>query len=212
MDNKSQDGLLRTRFEMTTKKAIRRRGEILENAILEAAWNELLDHGYTNFTIESVAKRAGTNRSVLSRRWLNRAELAVAAIGHYIHKTPISVPDLGNVRDELAMLLKKISDQRLVAVSILFSMRDYFAETNSNMADFRKTFASNRTVDEILQRAVRRGEIDPKKLTKRVASVPMDLLRHEALMTNRRITKTAIHEILDTVFLPLVKATHTPQG
>ena len=110
------------------------------------------------------------------------------------------------------MLLKKISDQRLVAVSILFSMRDYFAETNSNMADFRKTFASNRTVDEILQRAVRRGEIDPKKLTKRVASVPMDLLRHEALMTNRRITKTAIHEILDTVFLPLVKATHTPEG
>jgi len=193
------------------KKAIRRRGETLENAILEAAWDDLLDHGYTNFTIDGVAKRAGTNRSVLSRRWRNRGELAVAAIGHYIHTTPISVPDLGNVRDELAMLLRKLSDQRMVAATILFSMRDYFAETNSSMADLRNKLANNRTVDEILQRAVRRGEIDPKKLTKRVASVPMDLLRHEALMTNRRITKIVINEILDTVFLPLVMAKNTSQ-
>jgi hypothetical protein len=135
----------------------------------------------------------------------------VASIGHYIHKTPISVPDLGNVRDELAMLLRKISSQRLVAVSILFSMRDYFVETNSSMADLRSKLVDVRRVDEILQRAVQRGEIDPKKLTKRIASLPFDLLRHEALMTNRRITSTVIHEILDTIFLPLVVAANAPK-
>jgi hypothetical protein len=32
----------------------------------------------------------------------------------------------------------------------------------------------------------------------------MDLIRHEAFMTNRPITKVAIAEILDTIFLPLV--------
>jgi hypothetical protein len=32
----------------------------------------------------------------------------------------------------------------------------------------------------------------------------MDLLRHEGLMMNRPIPKSVIHEILDTIFLPLV--------
>jgi AcrR family transcriptional regulator len=191
---------------MAAKKATRRRGKTLENAILEMAWNELLDHGYTNFTIEGVAKRAGTNRSVLSRRWQGRAELAVAAIGAYIERTPIFVPDLGNVRGELGMFLKKVSDLRVVVIAVLFSMRDYFAETNTSMAEFRSKFAHNQAVDEILQRAVGRGEIDSLKLTKRVVSLPMDLLRHEAFMTNKPIARAAINEILDTVFLPLVLA------
>jgi AcrR family transcriptional regulator len=187
------------------KKATRRRGEALEYAILETAWNELLNRGYTNFTLEGVAKRAGTNRSVLSRRWRDRGELAVAAVGAYIEKSPIPVPDLGTVRDELGMFMKKISDSRVVVITILFSMRDYFAETNTSMADFRSKLAHNHTVDEILQRGVERGEIDPTKLTKRVVSLPMDLLRHDGFMTNRPMPRAAINEILDTVFLPLVR-------
>ncbi len=43
----------------------RRRGTALENAILDAAWAELVEHGYADMTLESVAKRAGTSRPVL---------------------------------------------------------------------------------------------------------------------------------------------------
>ena len=189
----------------TVKKAVRRRGDALDDAILGAAWAELLDRGYANFTMEAVAKRAGTSRPVLSRRWPTRADLAVAAIGHYMQMNPISIPDLGSVRDEYAMLLQKLSERGMLAVvKVLFSMRDYFVETNSSLADLRNKLGGSRTVDEILQRGVRRGEIDPSKLTKRIASLPLDLLRHEGFMTHKPVPKAVIAEILDTIFLPLV--------
>jgi AcrR family transcriptional regulator len=195
--------------QRAVKKAVRRRGNALDEAILAAAWAELLDRGYADFTMEGVAKRAGTSRPVLSRRWQTRGDLAIAAIGSYIQKNQISVPDLGNVRDELAMLLQKISDWGMMIVTrVLFSMRDYFVETNSSLTDLRnelrKKLGDNQTIDEILQRGVRRGEIDPDKLTKRIASLPLDLLRHEALMTQKPIPKAVIAEILDSIFLPLV--------
>jgi AcrR family transcriptional regulator len=190
---------------MAAKKAMRRRGSALEDAILETAWAELIEHGYVNFTMEAVAKRAGTSRPVLSRRWPTRADLAVAAIGHYIQKNPVTVPDLGSVRDELAMLLQKFSERGAsTMIKVLFSMRDYFVETNSSLADLRSRLEGRRTIEEMLQRGVRRGEIDPGKLTKRIASLPLDLVRHEVFMTHKPVSKAVIAEILDTIFLPLV--------
>jgi len=197
---------------MAVKKAVRRRGGTLELAILETAWAELLDHGYVNFTMEAVAKRAGTSRPVLSRRWPTRAELVVAAIGHHIQKNPVSVPDLGNVRDELAMLLQKFSERGAsTMIKVLFSMRDYFVETNSSLADLRSRLEGRRTVEEVLQRGVRRGEIDPGKLTKRIASLPLDLVRHEVFMTHKPVSRAVIAEILDTIFLPLVTTRKAPR-
>lgn len=146
---------------------------------------------------------------IIARRWPTGADLAIAAIGHFLEKNPIAVPDLGNVRDELAMLLQKVSDRGMVAVvRVLFGMRDYFVETNSSLADLRnglrKPLGGSQMIDEIFQRGIQRGEIDPGKLTKRIAALPFDLVRHEGLMTHKPIPKAVIAEILDTIFLPLV--------
>jgi hypothetical protein len=141
-----------------------------------------------------------------------RAEFAVAAIGHYIQKNPVSVPDLGSVRDELAMLLQEFSERGVSTVTkIVFSMRDYFVETNSSLADLRSKLEGRRTIEEVLRRGVRRGEIDPSKLTKRIASLPLDLGRHEVFMTHKPIPKAVIAEILDTFFLPLVATKKMPR-
>jgi AcrR family transcriptional regulator len=60
----------------------RRRGEALQNALLDAAWEELQAGGYAKLTIERVAERAGTSRAVIYRRWRNRYELVIAALRH----------------------------------------------------------------------------------------------------------------------------------
>jgi len=60
----------------------RRRGKALEDAVLDAAWSELLDGGYASFTMEAVAARAHTSRPVLYRRWPNRADLAISDTAH----------------------------------------------------------------------------------------------------------------------------------
>jgi len=50
------------------------------------------------------------------------------------------------------------------------------------------------------------GEIDPAKLTARIVRLPVDLIRHETILTNKPVSAETIAEILDAIFFPLVKA------
>lgn len=184
----------------------RRRGKALEDAVLDAAWSELLDGGYARFTMEAVAARARTSRPVLYRRWPNRADLAIAAIRHILQQHPVNAPDTGNVRDDLIALLRQFSKNRAVFVVLSFQMSEYFSETNTSLADLRRTLlqGGHSQIDVVLARGVNRGEIDRSRLTSRIRSLLPDLLRHEFLMTLRPVPNTVITELVDDIFLPLV--------
>lgn len=192
-------------------KAGRRRGAALEEAVLAAAWEELAETGYGGFTLEGVAKRAATSRPVLARRWPSRTALATAAIAHYIAGNPVSVPDLESVRDELAHLLRQWSERGVPLLLRLFlDMSADLSNNNSSIAgvkaEIRQRLGGQDLVTQILQRGIARGEIDGKKVTPRIASLPADLMRHEVIMTSKPISEGAIAEILDEIFLPLVAA------
>jgi AcrR family transcriptional regulator len=186
----------------------RRRGKALEDAVLDAAWGELLDSGYSSFTMEAVAARAHTSRPVLYRRWPRRADLAVAAIRHMLQKHPVTAPNTGNVRGDLIALLQQFSKNRaLFAVFFSLQMSEYFSETNTSPADLRKSVlqGGHSQIDVVLARGVDRGEIDRSKLTPRIASLLPDLVRHEFLMTLKPVPNAAITEFVDDIFLPLVR-------
>ena len=90
----------------------RRRGEELEAALLQAAWDELAEVGFAKLTMESVAVRAKTGVAVLYRRWPNKDDLVIAAIGHYGKTRPVEVPDTGTLRGDMLGLLRGINDGR----------------------------------------------------------------------------------------------------
>lgn len=180
----------------------RRRGAALEEAILDAAWAELASVGYSNLTFEAVARRAGTSRPVLYRRWPSRASLASTAIIRHVKLNPLVVPDLGNVRDELCLLLRNFADRsppRLLR--LLFEMSEDMVAEKMNFMDER--FREN-SLDRVIERAVRRGEIDARRLTPRVLRIPLSLVLHDVIVTGTQISDEAIAEIVDQVFLPLV--------
>jgi AcrR family transcriptional regulator len=184
----------------------RRRGLALEEAILAAAWAELAEHGYADMTLEAVAKRAGTSRPVLHRRWPTRMKLATAAIVRHLTLNPISVPDLGSVRDEIRLLLRGLSDRaRPELLRLVFDMTDDLRDAKSNLADLRAEIADGALMRGILQRGIDRGEIDQDRLTPRIIALPTDLVRHEVLMTLAPPSDYVIREIVDEVFLPLVR-------
>jgi hypothetical protein len=54
---------------------------------------------------------------------------------------------------------------------------------------------------------VDRGEIQSDAVTPRIAVLPVDLVRHEILLTHRPVSEHTMTEIVDDVFLPLVKGT-----
>jgi AcrR family transcriptional regulator len=190
-----------------TRDVGRRRGDKLEEAILDAAWAELLDHGYASFTMEGVATRAGTSRTVLARRWDKRSDLAVAAIKNYNTQNPIKVPDLGSVRAEMILLLKKLSERGTrTTLKVFLSMNDYFIETNSTLADLREKLIDENIFADVIARGIARGELDQRRMTPRILALPLALLRHEVIMTRKPVSNELIVEIVDTIFLPLAVA------
>jgi len=197
---------------MKADKIGRRRGVRLQDAILDAAWAELVERGYPGLTLEGVAKRAGTSRPVLYRRWPSRTALATAALGRHIAQNPIVVPDLGSVRDEICLLLRRMSDRaRPDMIRLVFDMQRDLADEHSNLADMRAHLRAQIVEPDVMQtilgRAIDRGEIAAARLTPRIVSLPTDLARHEVLMTFEPLSDDAINEIVDEVFLPLVSPT-----
>jgi AcrR family transcriptional regulator len=182
----------------------RRRGSALEDALLDAAWDELREVGYAGLTMEGVAQRAGTSRPVLARRWPTRPQLVVAALRRHRPMLSGEIPDTGNLRGDVLAVLRRISARfaELGPETFYGLAADYFADP-ALVPDFQAQVL--RTGDEvmavILKRAAERGEARDD-IPPRVATLPIDLLRHELLLTPG--DEHAMTEIVDQVFLPLV--------
>src|SRR5262245_45572746 len=90
--------------------ASRRRGTERVDALLQAAWDEVSTVGYANLTMEGVAARAGTAKSVLYRRWPNRATLVRDAMRRRVGSMASDVPDTGDLRQDLLSVLQRYRD------------------------------------------------------------------------------------------------------
>ena len=186
-------------------KAQRRRGPELDEAILQAVWDELSAKGYGGLTLDSVASRAGTSRPVIHRRWKSLNDLVMAALARYVALNPISITDQGSVRSEMVLLLKRLSDRAQPhLMRILVDMREDLLKDNMSFVDVPSRIGEHGLVAEILERGANRGEIDPTRITRRIASLPIELARHDMLMTLKPLSDKSIEEIIDEVFLPLL--------
>lgn len=187
----------------------RRRGAALEAALLEAAWAELTEVGYPALTMEGVAARAGTGRAVLYRRWPSRSELVLAAFKHRQPQFSASTepPNTGSLREDVLSLLREMSahtGELMAGISFMFA--DYYRQTGETPAVWRERFMVGRpsSMPLILERAVARGEADPAKITDQILRLPVDLVRHDLIMTLGPVPETTLVKIVDELFLPLV--------
>ena len=92
------------------EKRSRRRGEVLERAILEAAWHELAERGWTGFTVEGVAARSGAAKTVIYRRWRNRAHLAQEMLNRAAADGGTGPPSSGSLRSDLLGFLEGMAE------------------------------------------------------------------------------------------------------
>lgn len=185
----------------------RRRGAALEAALLDAAWAEIAERGYGEFTVDRVASRAGTSKAVLYRRWPCKQDLARAAIEHMIRQDPVSVPDTGSLREDVIAFLTESNRRRVGVATILAAhLRDFYQATETSIADLRETVAGGHdsVMSTIVDRAIARGEADPLKVTDQITRLPADLFRYELLMTSRPVPEGRIIDIVDTIFIPLI--------
>jgi AcrR family transcriptional regulator len=187
----------------------RRRGEQLESALLESAWNELTEAGFAGLTMEAVAGRARTGIAVLYRRWANKDELVLAALEHYRRARPVEIPDTGTLRGDLLALLTAISKARATwtAVAAAAAFSGLLAGAGLTPGQARDRLLGDQLLrgDHIIYRRARdRGEIDMERIPPAVLAMPFDLLRHDLLMNLEPLESARIKSIVDEMFLPLV--------
>jgi AcrR family transcriptional regulator len=195
--------------EQAQRTRHRRRGEELEAALLEAAWEELVEVGFARLTMESVAARAKTGVAVLYRRWPNKDDLVLGAIQHYGATHPVQVPDTGSLRGDMIAMLSDFSNVRVsfaAVVSAAFS--GLLASSGLTPAQVREKLIADRPLWslEIYRRAHERGEIDLGRIPPIVLSMPFDLMRHDMLMTYQPIPEERVLQIVDDLFMPLIAA------
>ncbi|WP_328345830.1 TetR/AcrR family transcriptional regulator [Micromonospora sp. NBC_00421] len=187
----------------------RRRGAALEQALLDASWQELEEAGYARFTMDAVAARAGTSRPVLYRRWGDRLELLRATIVHVLERNRVPAPeDTGSLRGDLLALMQEISRTRTEFVTVMsVHLAGYFEETGTGPADLRDVIRYGRphALDIVYGRAAARGEIDLTRLSARVRELPFALLRLELLTTLQPVSDATLEDIVDTIVLPLLR-------
>jgi AcrR family transcriptional regulator len=191
---------------MADQPRTRRRGETLEAAILDAAWQELVEVGFPRLTMESVATRAGTSVPVLYRRWAGKDLLVIAAIERYRATHPVDIPDTGSLRSDLLALMNDMNETRLGFTTVITSVfAGLLADSGLSPGEIRARILENqpRLSDAIFRRADERGEIDLDRLPASTLAMPFDLIRHDLLMSLKPVPKKRILEIVDELFLPL---------
>ena len=186
----------------------RRRGAELEQAILRAALDELAETGYSGLAMDRVARRAGTNKNAIYRRWPNRAALGLAAY-RQLAVSDQQLPDTGELRGDVLELLRRANRQlSSPAGDILRSLLGSAGDDPQLLAQLREQTADagSGTWLTVLGRAVARGEAVPEALHPRVATVALVLLRNEYITRGTPVVPDQVLvEIVDEVYLPLIR-------
>jgi len=86
----------------------RPRNPRIDEAVLKAAAELVVEVGYADLTIASIAERAGTSKPAIYRRWPSKAHLVHEA-AFRDDDEQLTLPDTGVLRDDLAEMLRRVS-------------------------------------------------------------------------------------------------------
>ena len=141
-----------------------------------------------------------------NRRWSHKAALVLAAIRRQTPLFDSELPNTGTVRGDVLTILGRIS-QRMQEIDPE-TLTGLLADYGKNIPiDLRRNVEERGThvMQEILRQCVQRGEVRADRLTPRIAALPINLLYHDLLITQTPVTDEGTQEIVDTIFLPLVR-------
>ena len=199
--------------QVVRQGAQRKRGAALEDAILDAAYTELSEVGYTAFSVEGVAARARTGKASIYRRWPTRAQLMLDAMSAHLPTPdqcgfPVAITDdvsTADVLHEIARAISATLDSPAGAV-----MRAIKCEAVSDPELARavdETFQAPRRAAllGLLRRGIERGDVRPGADTPLIADVLPAVLTHRIILQREPISAAMIHEIIEQVVLPLIE-------
>ena len=190
----------------------RRRGAALEDAIVEAAYDELADVGYTSFTVEGVAARAKTGKASIYRRWPTKQLLVLDALLGQL-PTPADcgivpeIPDHVTTVDALHTVARAMAGVMSSPAGAAMRAIKTEAATDVELAkviDERFQEPRRQALLGLLARGVERGEVRPEAVTTLVADVLPAVVTHRLVFQGEPMTDQVLMDIMNQVIVPLI--------
>lgn len=190
----------------------RRLDETRDPVILRAALDGLADVGYDRLTMDDIAARARAGKGALYRRWPSKASLIIDAIAAWRREiAPQEVPDTGSLRGDLDALVAGIPDwdedsrRMALVVSGLVTAAGRDPELGAALSG-PVIEVPLKTIRDVLERAVRRGEIPPERDLDLVAETVLALNVFQMVVRGESPDRTFVRRVMDEILLPLVTA------
>jgi AcrR family transcriptional regulator len=186
----------------------RRRGHALDMAILNATIAEIDLSGYAGLSMERVAERARASKASLYRRWPSKVELVMAAI-YGLLPDPADAADTGSLRGDLLALFR--SSAEMLAGPAGTAIRGLVSDAlrEPELAAQLRRYTRGRSVaamQEVVRRALERGELLPGTITARQLEAGLSVMRFHFLTHGAPVPDQVIVGIVDEVVLPLLQA------
>lgn len=194
---------------MSQGAGTRRRGPVLERAILGAALEQLSTVGWRGLTMEGVAAGAQTGKAAVYRRWPSKQALVADALQTAFPEVP-DVPDLGGLREDLVFLVLRMREAMYSRGGL--ALRSVIDECDQEAAHCFVRLIMEGVVEptkqrilDVVRRGIERGEVRPDATGDIVADVVPALMMYRSKIGGREITEEDLIEVVDQVMLPLLR-------
>jgi len=187
----------------------RRTGEDLVAAVHAAALAEIAENGLRGASMDRIARRAGTGKAALYRRWSNVRELGLDVfLSTMAQAVPHSYPDTGSLRGDLLGSMRAFTE--LLRGPMQTVVRELISESAHDpalVAEFRTRMADPMSAELVivLQRAMARGEIPTQPINPFVFEIPDALVLHRLLLNGEVLDDATCAQLVDQVLVPLLE-------
>jgi AcrR family transcriptional regulator len=200
-----------TRTELTGK-AGRPLSLAAGRAILAASCAILAEAGYAGLSIEQVARRAGVTRQTIYRRWPSKIEL-VAAVLAMSDDEATSLPDTGDLHNDLVLLARRFSVHKRPGGSFLHSLiaEAQFDPKLAGVVD-EYTASRRRQALSVIQRARERGELRPNVSAETLTDLFYGFAWYRRLITRTTMVDADYERMVDSLLHGALKERGLPHG
>jgi AcrR family transcriptional regulator len=181
-------------------RAGRPRNREIDDAVLKATIAVLGDSGYGGLTLEAVARRAGTTKPAIYRRWSSRQRLVLDALGQRLGAA--RAPDTGCTLCDLDECLKVFvtAFRRMPAGVIGPLFADCAGDRELRGAFMSTLFKPPRqAVRETLERAYARGDLRDEVDIELILDLIGSLVHYRALFGHARTTNVEIERAVEAL-------------
>jgi AcrR family transcriptional regulator len=187
----------------------RRRGAVLERAILDAALEQLSTVGWNGLTMEGVAAGAQTGKAAVYRRWPSKEDLVADALQAGLPRFE-EAPDLGSVREDLLALCRAAREAMFSRPG--FALRAVIHECDPVQAERFHGVIFEGVVEptikllrEVISRGIEREEVRSDAANTYVFDAIPAMMMYRSKICGSEWSDRDLEEMIDQLMIPLLR-------